>query len=128
MSLYEAPLGAKTSIVQEAEGADADKAVGQNMQKETSQELLRGERHPSLLITVGIILPQEGNLVVLEGQETVVGDGHPMGVTREITEHMMGTAEGWLGINDPVLTERGAQEGAEGVSSSTSRSFTQSCL
>jgi IS5 family transposase len=47
-------------------------------------------------------VPKHGNLVVLEGQETVVGDGHPMGETREITEHRMGTIEGWLGIDDPL--------------------------
>ena len=84
------------------------------MQKETSQELLRGEGHLSFLIAVGIVLPAEGNLIALEGQETVVGDGHAMGVAGEIAQHMMGSAEGWLGIDDPVLTEQGAQEGAEG--------------
>jgi len=78
------------------------------MQKETSQELLRGERHLSLLITVRIILPAEGNLVMLEGHEPVVGDGDAMGVAGEITKHMMGSAEGWLGIDDPVLTEKGS--------------------
>ncbi len=83
------------------------------MQKETSQELLRGERHLPLLIPVRIILPAEGNLVTLEGHETVVGDGDAMGVAGEIAQHMMGSAEGWLGIDDPVLTEQGAQEGAE---------------
>jgi len=38
-----------TAIGQESEGTDADKAAGQNMEKETPQELLRGERHLSLL-------------------------------------------------------------------------------
>jgi hypothetical protein len=52
---------------------------------------------------------------MLESHEAVVGDGHAMGVTGEIAEHMMRTAEGWLGVDDPVLTEQGAQEGAEGL-------------
>jgi hypothetical protein len=38
-----------------------------------------------------------------------------MGVAGEISEHMMGTAEGGLSVDDPVLTEQGAQEGAEGL-------------
>jgi hypothetical protein len=38
-----------------------------------------------------------------------------MGVAGEIAEHMMRTAEGGLGVDDPVLTEQGAQEGAEGL-------------
>jgi hypothetical protein len=32
------------AIGQESEGTDADEAAGQNMEKETSQEVLRGER------------------------------------------------------------------------------------
>jgi hypothetical protein len=60
-----------------------------------------------------IVLPAESNLVMLEGHEAVVGDGHAMGVTGEIAEHMMGTAERWLGVDDPVLTEQWTQEGAE---------------
>jgi len=85
------------------------------MQQETSQELLRRERHLPVFIPVGIVFPAEGDLVVLESHEAVVGDGHPMGVAGEIAQHMMGSAKGWLGIDDPVLTEQGAQEGAEGL-------------
>ena len=51
---------------------------------------------------------------MLEGHEAVVGDGHAMGVAGEIAEHMMRTAERWLGVDDPVLTEQWTQEGAEG--------------
>jgi|SRR5882762_1020063 len=103
------------AIGQEAERADADKAAGQDVEQEAAQELLRTEGHHSLLITVGIIFPAESNLVMLESHEAVVGDGHAMGVAGEIAEDMMGTAEGGLGVDDPVLTEQGAQEGAEGI-------------
>jgi hypothetical protein len=102
------------AIGQEAETADADKAAGQDVEQEAAQELLRTECHHSLLITVGIIFPAESNLVMFESHEAVVGDGYAMGVAGEIAEHMMGTAERWLGVDDPVLTEQGTQEGAEG--------------
>ena len=52
---------------------------------------------------------------MLESQETLVGDGDAMGVASEIAQHMMGITEGWLGIDDPVLAEQWAQEGAEGL-------------
>ena len=81
---------------EETERANADKGAGQDVEQETSQELLRGEGHLSLLITVRIILPAESYLVALEGHEAVVGDGDAMGVAGEITEHVMGTAEGGL--------------------------------
>jgi len=51
---------------------------------------------------------------VVEGDETVVGDGDPMSVAGEIAQYMMGSAEGRFGVDDPVQTEEGTQEGAEG--------------
>ena len=102
------------TVGQEAKGTDANEAAGQHMQQETAQELLRTERHHSLLITVGIILPAESNLIMLEGHEAMVSDGHAMGIAGEIAEDMMGTAERGFGIDDPVLTEQGTQESAEG--------------
>ena len=68
------------AIGQETKRADADKAAGQDVEQEAAQELLRIERHHSLLITVGIILPAESNLVMLESHEAIVGDGYAMSV------------------------------------------------
>jgi len=103
------------AIGQETERADANKAAGQDVEQEAAQELLRSERHDSLLISVGIILPAESNLIVLESDEAVVGDGHAMGVAGEVAEHMMRPAKGWLGIDHPVLAEESTQEGAESL-------------
>lgn len=112
-SLTERQESRAPSIGQEPERSDANKTAGQDVEQEAAQELLRIERHPSFLIPVGIILPAKGNPVPVEGYEAVVGDGHAMGVAGEIAEHMMRTAEGGLGVDDPVLPEQGTQEGAE---------------
>jgi hypothetical protein len=112
-ALTEGQESGAAAISQEAERADADKAAGQDVEQEAAQELLRIERHHSLLISVGIILPAESNLVMLESHEAMVGDGYTMGIAGEIAEHMMGTAERGLGVDDRVLTEQGTQEGAE---------------
>ena len=66
------------------------------------------------MISVGIIFPAEGDLIVGESDEAMVGDGDAMGIAGEIAEEVMGTAEGWFGIDDPWLTEQGAQKSAEG--------------
>ena len=50
------------------------------MEQEAAQELLRTERHHSLLISVGIILPAKSNLVMLESHEAMVGDGYAVTV------------------------------------------------
>jgi hypothetical protein len=65
-----------TAVGQESEKANANEAAGQNVEKEASQELLRGKRHLSLLAAVGIILPAESHLVIVEGHVAVIGDGH----------------------------------------------------
>src|SRR5260370_1339126 len=113
-ALTEGQESGAAAIGQEPERADADKAARQDVEQEAAQKLLRTERHHSLLIPVGIILPAESNLVMLESHEAVVGDGHAMGVTGERAEHMMRTAEGRLGVDDPVWTEQGTEEGGEG--------------
>ncbi len=60
------------------------------MEKEAPQKLLGREGHLSLLIVVCIIFPAEGDLIVLEGQQTVVGDGNAMSIAGKITQHMRG--------------------------------------
>ena len=107
-------FGAATSS-EEAERADADKAARQDVEQKAAQELLRTERYDFLLTAVGIIFPAETNLVMLESHESMVRDRHAMGVAGEIAEHMMRTTEGWFGVDDPLLTEQGTEEGAEGL-------------
>src|SRR5256885_196902 len=43
----------------------------------------------------------------------MVGDGHAMGVTAEILEHIFGAAKGWFGVDDPVLSEQRSQPRSE---------------
>ena len=43
----------------------------------------------------------------------MVGDGDAMRVARQIMQHMLGAAEGRLGIDDPVLSVKCAQEDGE---------------
>src|SRR5260370_28053836 len=103
------------AVGQPAEVGDAGEASGQDVLYEAAQELLRRERHGALLAAMRVVLPAEGDSGVGDGEQAMVGDGDTMGVTREIVQHMLGSAEGRLGIDDPVLLEQGAQEGGEGL-------------
>ena len=54
--------------------------------------------------------------MLVEGDQTAVGDGHAMGVAGQIGEHRLGPGEGALGIDHPVdlaqrLQERGERHG-----------------
>ena len=62
---------------------------------------------------MGIILPAKGDLLPVEGSEAMVGDGHAMGVTAEIPEHLSRPAESGLGIDHPILLVEAAQQLAE---------------
>jgi hypothetical protein len=64
---------------------------------------------------MGIVSPEEGDAIVLKGHQTMVGDGYAMGVAPQVVENMLGTAEGGLGVNDPVLLAELPEEVAEGV-------------
>ena len=92
--------------------ANAHEALGQHVQKEAAQELGGSERHLALLAAVGVVLPAEGDALAVEGQQTVIGDGHAMGVAAEITQHLHGSAEGGLGIDHPVVAMQAAESWA----------------
>jgi hypothetical protein len=65
---------------EEAKVANADKAFGKDMQEEAAQELIERQGQEFFLIVVSTVAPAKGNLVIDEGNESVVGDGDAMGV------------------------------------------------
>ena len=59
------------------------------MKQEAAQEFLRRKGHHSLVISMGIIFPLKGDLVVFEGDQAMVGDGDAMTVAGEVAEDMI---------------------------------------
>ena len=57
-----------------------------------------------MLILVSGIPPAKSYLASAEGDETMVGDGHAMGVAAQILQDILGATEGALEINHPVLS------------------------
>jgi len=92
------------AVGEEAEVADADQAFGQDMDQKAAQELIGGNGHDLVLATVGIVSPAEGDAMVLASHEAMVGDGDAMGISGQIVENIFSTAEGRLGVDDPVLS------------------------
>jgi hypothetical protein len=43
----------------------------------------------------------------------MVGNSDAMGVTGQVVQNILRTAEGWLGVNDLVLAEEGTNQRAE---------------
>jgi hypothetical protein len=50
------------------------------MEQEAAQELICRKSHELLFAAMNVVLPAEGDSIVMEGDETMVGDGNAVSV------------------------------------------------
>src|SRR6516165_7978411 len=98
------------ALGEEAVVADAMQAFWQHVDEEASDELVGSQRH--LLVPIvaldAVVLPLEGNALLVEGDQAAVGDGNAVGVTRQIGQHGLRSAERTLCVDDAFgLAQRG---------------------
>ena len=86
-----------------AEMSDANKPLREHVQQESADEFFGGDGHRALHVSMSVIPPAERDVVAVEGEQSMIGDGDAMRVTAEITQYLFGTAEGWFGIDDPFV-------------------------
>jgi hypothetical protein len=98
-------------IGEESEVADAYETFGKRVKQKAAQELLCGQWHIALNVSMCTISPTEGNLSIVKRDQPVVGNGHTMGVAAEIFENLFRAAERALAIDHPILTVEVANEG-----------------
>jgi len=101
-------------VGEEAEVADAHEAARQQVEQKAAQELVDRQSHEALLVGVGGVSPAEGDVALLQGDESAVGDGDAVGVPAEIAQRVFRSAEGRLGIDDPLVAEQGSEPCGEG--------------
>ncbi len=100
-------MGEKTEVT------DAHEAGRQQVEQKPAQELLYGECHEALLVAVRGVSPTECDLVIGQGNEAVVGDGHSMGIAAEVMENVLRATEGPFAIDAPILAEQLPEEAGE---------------
>ena len=100
-------------IGHDAEVADADESLRQDVKQESSDELVGSDGHRSHLVTARVISPTEGHAFAIEADEPMVGDGDTMSITAEIAEDLFWAAERGFGINNPILTKQCSEERRE---------------
>ncbi len=100
--------GGAPSVSEEAEVADADEALGEQVKQEATEKLIARDGHHFLPIVVGRVTPAKGNLIVRQCDQAMVGDGDAMSIASEILQHVLGSAEGWFGVDDPIFAEQRA--------------------
>jgi hypothetical protein len=86
----------------EAEVTDADEGAGQDVKKESTDEGGCGKGELPGAVAVLSIAVEETDLAIFESHETLVADGDAMSVTTEVAEHLCGTGEGCLAVDDPI--------------------------
>ena len=91
---------ASVALGEKAVVPDAVKAVGQDVEQETPDELVRGEAHDAGAPAATIVLVGERDFIVADDYEPRIGDGGSMRVAGEIGEHARGSAEWRLGVDD----------------------------
>lgn len=87
----------------------------QDMKQEPPDELDGIERHQLLLIVIGRVSPAKGRLAIAHLDQTPVGDGDTMRITRQILEDVFGSTEWTPGLNDPLQTAQVAKEAVESL-------------
>src|SRR6266571_7939276 len=83
------------------------------MQQEAAQELIERQGHHFLFVVVSRVAPPKGDLAIGQRDQSMIGDGHAMGVAAQVVEHVLGTAEGWFGVDDPIFSKQRPQPGSE---------------
>src|SRR5262249_45741908 len=68
-------FGFAMAVGKEAVMADALEAVGQNVEQKAADELGRCKRHELDERTVAVVLPTEGNVIIGDLDEAMIGDG-----------------------------------------------------
>jgi hypothetical protein len=83
------------------------------VEQEAPDELVGLQTHGLDGAAVAIVLPGEGDVMVVAGLDAAVGDGDALGVAPEIGEDLRRSAKRLLGVNDPIDAMRGGQIGGE---------------
>ena len=78
-----------------------------------AEELVCGQAHDALPVAMGGVSPTEADLAVCEGDQPAVRDADAMGVGAKVAQRVLGSAEGPLGVDDPVVTEQDSEPGSE---------------
>jgi hypothetical protein len=89
----------------ETEVTNTNEAAGQDMKQETAKKLIGTKRHEAFLVFVSRVSEAERDLFAVEGDQPVIGNGNTMRISTEVSEHLIGPAERWLAVDDPVVAE-----------------------
>lgn len=80
---------------------DTGKSLGQDVQQIAAHELRPGKAYRLGLVAIAVVFVTDHDAVFIDGEDTGVGDGDPVGVTAEVVEHRAGVVEAGFGVDHP---------------------------
>jgi hypothetical protein len=89
------------AIAEEAVVADTLESLRQDVEQKATDELVCRQSHGFLLVVVTVVLPLKTDLPVLDTDQAVVGNGHPVSVAPNVVENLVGSGKGFFGIDYP---------------------------
>lgn len=97
-------------IRHETEMTDTNESFRQNVHQKSPDELLGGHRHQPLFVAPRVIPPAESDVIAIECNQSVIGDRNAVRIASEVANNLLGSAECWLRVDNPILPEQGSQE------------------
>ncbi len=85
------------------------------MEEETADEFVAGQGHGFDAIGVSVITPPETNLALGEVGETVVGESDAVGISPEVSDDLLRSGEGTLGVDHPIVRTQRFEEHGEAL-------------
>lgn len=107
-----ADLGQSSSpaaIGQKAVVTDPHQPLGQDVKQEAAHELFAIKNEPFVAVTVTVILVEQGDLVVVHGEDAGVTDGDLARVACQVTDHGLGVLEAVLAVDHPLGGHQGIE-------------------
>ncbi len=95
-------FGGAAGVRQETKMTDAAEPLRQYVEQKATKELLSVECHHFGFVASAIILPPEADVALVTAKEPAVGDRNAMGVAPKIGQNLFWSAEGTLGVDDPL--------------------------
>ncbi len=92
-----------TASIMQAKMANADKTIGEDMGKKTTDELEDMQGHLLLFAVVAVIEILEGDGIFANGDNAMIGNGNTENIATEVFEQLLFVVERFLDIDFPIF-------------------------
>ncbi len=103
------------AIREQAVVPNAHESRRDRVEQKPPNEFVGLERHHFQGVAIAIITPAKQHGTVLERHQTVITDGHAVGIAAQVVHNLVGRVKGGLGIDDPLLLPQRREEALKGT-------------